>query len=385
MNSEIMRAQLTFQIAKPAMDLTGARHSAAQLDERLAPVILDHFAGMPALPRVQLLMPPTTSPFKMWPDAVFRLQPRLGVADLPIGWVPAYLDWAARLKRSQKIATARVRMAEAIRHGIDGNFDITHDPIIAGLLMFEFAPNPDTKLRAGLMKIALAQPLGGYLCAEALNTASEREAIIGAAAGDSFTLLGASHLSEFADACLRLARSRQDLASGLVVARLGNDDEIASWLRETGLAAFQDGAAACAMLVLHPAAPESLQDGWIATLQNPDEHRHAFSTVRWSRHTWASSTWTCLRDALKPNCIRHGQRHWFNWFAQIEPEAAAAGLDMPADSLWAFELVHKLNLDPEELRFQLADQLGRNSYLPEASLVLSALNHRDDLRREGGC
>ena len=383
--SEIIRAQLTFHIARSTMDISGARKAAAQLDDSFVPVVFDHFAGQPSLPRVQLLSPPATAAFQFWPHALFRYQPRLGVADLPPEWVHAYLDWSARLNRSRQISKARKRMAEAIQQGIDPDTNFTGDPIVAGLLLFEFSPSPATELRRSLMKTALAQPLGGYLCAEALHNLVEREAILKAVAGDSLAVFGLSQMPEFVHGCLPLAASRRDLASGLVMARWGSDDEFARWLQQTGLAAFQDGAAACAMLVLQPGAPENLRAGWMATIQNPGGHRSAFDTVRWARNTWASSAWSSLRDTLKASAIHHGKCHWYNWFVQLEPEAAAAGLEMPADPLWSFELVQALNLDDATLRFRLADDLGRLSYLAEASLVLAALNQRDDLRREGGC
>jgi len=381
--SDITRSQLAFHIARPTMDLASARQAAAQLDGPLSPIILDLFAGQPSLPRVQLLEPPAPRAFRFWPQALFQLQPRLSVADLPPGWVPAYLDWAARLKRSRQIAKVRTRLADALRQGSNDAAEITNDPIIAALLLFEFGPSPETELRGALMQTALAQPLGAYICAEALHTAAERDAIMGAAEGDSQILLGMSRLPEFARDCLHLARSRRDLSSGVIVARLGTDAELAGWLRAAGLAAFQDAAAACAMLALNPQAPEALKDGWLATLHQPAALRDAFSTARWARYTWESRAWAGLRDVLKPVATVHGQCHWFNWFRQIEPESAAAGLAMPADPLWSLELVQTLNLDDEALRFRLADELGKQHHLPAASLVLAALNHRDDLRGEG--
>jgi hypothetical protein len=380
---DIVRSQLAFHITSPTMDLPSARQAAAQLDGPRSPIILDLFAGQPSLPRVQLLNPPAPAAFRFWPQALFQLRPKLSVADLPPLWVPAYLDWAGRLKRSRQIAKTRTRMADAIRQGFNDAADLTNDPVIAALLLFEFGPAPKTELRGTLMRTALAQPLGAYICAEALHTAEERDAIMGAAAGDSQILLGISRLPEFARDCLRLAASRQDLSSGLIVATLGTDAELAGWLRQTGLAAFQDAAAAGAMLVLNPQAPESLRDGWLATLHQPEAHGHAFSTARWARYTWTPSPWAGLRDLLKPVATVHGQGHWFNWFAQIEPESAAAGLAMPADPLWSLELVQTLDLDDEALRFRLADELGKQHHLPEASMVLSALNHRGDLRRQG--
>jgi len=381
---KITRTQVAFQIVGPTIDLAAARHSAEQLAEYLSPKLLDQFAQPTSLPQIQLLNPPAAPTIQLWPEALFRLQPRLSVAELPPSWLHAYLNWAARLKRSRQMSSARVRMEKAFRQGLKSDTKMTDDPIVAGLLLLEFSPAPEMELRGTLMKLALSQPLGGYLCAEALHTSLERKAILEAVAVDSLTLIGTSRLCEFSDACLRVARSRNDLASGVVIARLGTDDEFGGWLRQTGLAAFHDGAAACAMLALNPDAPENLRASWSATLQNSNNHEHAFTTVRWARNTWATSAWESLRDRLKSSAVAHGQCQWFNWFAQIEPECAAAGLEMAADPLWSFELVHALNLDDGALRFRLADQLGQLNYHLPSTLVLEALNFRNEKALEGG-
>jgi len=197
-------------------------------------------------------------------------------------------------------------------------------------------------------------------------------------------VLAASHISGFADACLRLTSARQDLASGMVVARLGTDVQLAAWLRQAGMAAFNNSSAAGTMLVMNPQAPQALRDLWLNTIQDASDSAVAYSTVRWARQTWQQSQWVELKAALKSTAIKDHGRCWCNWFSWIEKESAAAALTMPADALWSFELVHTLNLDDEPLRFRLADQLGGLTYHHSSSLVLDALNFRKELSQQGG-
>lgn len=120
--------------------------------------------------------------------------------------------------------------------------------------------------------------------------------------------------------------TRHDLASGLVVARVGTDDDLTGWLRSASLAACEQIAAATAMLVLAPTAPKGLLGLWLATLQRANQVADAFITVFWSRHTWPDKEWVNLKSALKPAIVADGNTGWFNWFAQIEPEYAAEAL-----------------------------------------------------------
>jgi len=371
---EHMSTQIAFHIVRPDSNLAGARAAAAKLEDRLVPAILDHFAEPPRKPHFQLLQPPASPACHAWSSALFRQTPELGVADIPPEWVPAYVSWTGRLKRSRDLA----RFVEAREQG---EAILTEDPISAGLLLFMISPEPGSPLREHILETALKHPLGAYLAAEALHTPDERESIFKALADDSLARLGASRLHDFATACLRRARAEHDLASGLVVARLGSDEDLAGWLRQAGLAAFAHSGAASAMLVLNPEAPERLRECWLAILGNSNAGADGFATVRWARHTWPPAEWTGLMTSLEAVATADGGPRWFHWFSQFQPEIASARLGMPADPLWAFELVCALNLDDQPLRFRLADELGRRTHHPASSLILEALNDRPQIRQ----
>jgi hypothetical protein len=170
----------------------------------------------------------------------------------------------------------------------------------------------------------------------------------------------------------------------MVVARLGTDVQLAAWLRQTGMAAFNNSSAAGTMLVMNPQAPQALRDLWLNAIQQASESAVAYSTVQWARQTWQQSDWVELKAALKSTAIKDHGRCWCNWFSRIEKESAATALAMPADALWSFELVHTLNLDDEPLRFRLVDQLGGLTYHHPSALILEALNLRKELSQQGG-
>jgi hypothetical protein len=170
----------------------------------------------------------------------------------------------------------------------------------------------------------------------------------------------------------------------MVVARLGTDVQLAAWLRQTGMAAFNNSSAAGTMLVMNPQAPQPLRDLWLDTIQHSSDSAVACSTVHRARQTWQQSEWVELKAALKSVAIKDHGRCWCNWFSRIERESAATALAMPANALWSFELVHNLNLDDEPLRFRLADQLGGLTYHHPSALVLEALNLRKELSQQGG-
>jgi len=375
---ELVRTQLQFQILSPDLDLAAVRQAAARLDGQLTPTLHDYFADPLALPG--LVQPSVAPVFQAGPSALFRQQPRLGVVEVADDWVKPYLAWTNRLKRSRKWIRAQARMVKVLERGIDSN--ITDDPIVAGLVLFQFGPRPESELRQKLLALALTDPRGGYLCAEALHTTTEREAILQSLADDSQAILGASYLPGFGPHCLRVAQSRCDLAAGMVVARLGSDKELAAWLRQTGLAAVEFSAAASAMLVLNPQVPQNLRNVWLATLHGSRTSVEACATVVWARHTWPVTEWTGLKDELRSAACEDRGRGWYHWFAFVENENAVSALKLDADPLWSFELVDRLNLKDQALRFRLSDQLGRSHYHPESSLVLDALNHRYDTEQE---
>jgi hypothetical protein len=377
---QLFQTQLNFLIINPTMNLADVRQAAAQLDGHLAPVIFDYLADAKFLPGAQLLQPPATPAFQTSPSALFRLQPKLGVADLADEWMHPYLAWAGRLKRSRQLL--RLMKARQLRTATNG--EVPDDSILAGLQLFLSSPEPGSDFRQRLLDMALTHPIGSYLCAEALHTTLEREAIFNAIASDSQAVLAASHIPGFTGACLPLASSRQDLASGMVVARLGTDVQLAAWLRQTGMAAFNNSSAAGTMLVMNPQAPQPLRDLWLDTIQHSSDSAVACSTVHRARQTWQQSEWVELKAALKSVAIKDHGRCWCNWFSRIERESAATALAMPANALWSFELVHNLNLDDEPLRFRLADQLGGLTYHHPSALVLEALNLRKELSQQGG-
>ena len=376
---EIMQARISFQIINPLMDLSAVGRVASQLDGMLSPSLLDQFAEPTALPGSLLRQPPI---FQRIPTALFCQNPKLGVAAVPQNWLEFYLAWAARLKRSRQLSNAIASMQEG--KNFDSRSATFQDPLVASLLLFAFSPAPDSELRRELFEAALKAPLGACVCSESLHTTSERPAIAAALAGDSLAVLSASRTQDFAGACLRHAVSRHDLASGLVVARLGTDADMADWLRAAGLTACEETAAATAMLVLNPTAPKGLRSLWLATLQYGNNAAEAYSTVHWGHRTWPANEWTALKAALKPLIVGDGKAGWFNWFFHVEPDEAAKALTQnDANPLWSFELLHALNLNPDPLRFRLADRLGRLTYDWESNLVLTAIEHREQLRRKG--
>lgn len=376
---EIMQARITFQIINPLMDLSTVGRAASQLDEMLAPSLLDQVAEPAALPGSLLQQPPI---FQRIPTALFCQNPKLGVAAVPQNWLEFYLAWAARLKRSRQLSNAIASMQEG--KNFDSRSATFQDPLVASLLLFAFTPAPDSELRRTLFEAALKAPLGACVCSESLYTTSERSAIAAALLGDSLAVLSASRTQDFAGGCLRHAMTRHDLASGLVVAKLGSDADLADWLRAAWLTACEETAAATAMLVLNPTAPKGLRSLWLATLQCGKNAAEAYSTVHWCHRTWGADEWSALKATLKPVIVSDGKAGWFNWFFHVEPDEAAKALTRhDADALWSFELLHVLNLSPGPLRFRLADRLGRLTYDWEANLVLAALERRERLKRKG--
>ena len=376
-NSSTIIAQLGFFIAGPSMDVDAARQAAEQLDGQMAPFILDHLSQPPELPRYPTLQPP---PFQASPVAFFRQNPKVGVADLPGTWAKPCMSWVTRLKRSRQLAEACDLMRDPSRQE---NWDGPDDALVAGLLLFAFTPEPGSRLRRQLLATALKTPQGAYLAAESLHTASERDQIIPALANDNIATLGASRVPGFGSACLRQARGRRDLASGLMVARLGTEADFRNWLRMTGLAACEDTNAAVSMLVLNPLAPSAARSLWLTTIKNSQATAGGYAAIFWSRHTWAQDEWGSLKDELRWLVTNQGGCAWFNFYYHIEPENAGLALAQAADPLWSFELAHALDLDVAPFSFWLGDRLGKFTYDREASLILEALQYRQDLKRKG--
>ena len=370
-------AQLAFYIAGPSMDVDAARKAAEQLDGQMSPFILDHLSRPPELTIYPKLQPP---PFRSSPVALFQQNPELGAADLPGTWLKPCLSWVDRLKRSEKITQACDLMKDPSRHQI---WDGPDDPLVAGLLLFACSPEPESHLRRNLFATALRQPLGAYLAAESLHTTSERDQIITALGGDNIATLGASRVPGFGSACLRQAVGRHDLASALIVARHGTETEFTNWLRMAGLAACKDTNAAVTMLVLNPTAPPAARNLWLAMIQNSQAASAGYAATFWSRYTWSSQAWAGLKDELRQLVTHQGGCAWFNYHYHIEPENAGLALSKPGDPLWSFELAHALDLDVASLTFWLGDRLGKFTYDREASLILEALQHRQELKRKG--
>lgn len=285
-----------------------------------------------------------------------------------------------RLKRSQQFTQACDLIKDPSRQE---SWDGPDDALVAGLLLFAFNPEPESRLRRQLLGMALRAPIGAYLAAESLHTTSERDQIIPALGGDNFAVLGASRVPGFGSACLRQARGRRDLASGLIVARLGVEADFSNWLRMTGLAACEDTNAAVSMLVLNPSAPSAARSLWLTTIKNSQATAAGYAAIFWARHTWARDEWGSLKDELRWLVTNQGGCGWFNFYLHLEPENAGLALAQPADPLWSFELAHALNLNVAPLSYWLADRLGQLTHDRECSLVLDALQHRQDLKREG--
>lgn len=282
------------------MDADAARQAAEQLDNQMSPFIMDHLSQPPELPRYPKLQPP---PFRASPTALFKQNPKLGMAHIPGSWVKPCLAWVNRLKRSKQIAQACDLMKDPSRHQ---SWDGPEDSLTAGLMLFAYSPEPESHLRRQLFATALKQPQGAYLAAESLHTTSERDEIITALAGDNIATLGASRVPGFGNACLRQARARHDLASGLVVARLGSEADFSNWLRQTGLAACKHTNAAVTMLVLNPTAPPAARGLWLSTLQNAQASAAAYAAVRWARHTVAPPEWISMKDELRQLITHQG-------------------------------------------------------------------------------
>ena len=372
-----IHAQLAFYIAGPSMDVDPARNAAEQLDGQMSPFILDHLSRPPELPRYPRLQPP---PFQTSPIAFFQQNSSLSIADLPGTWAKPCLAWVNRQKRSQQLAEACDLMQDPFRQE---NWDGPDDALVAGLLLFAFSPEPGSRLRRQLLATALKTPQGAYLAAESLHTASERDQIIPPLAGDNIATLGASRVPGFGSACLKQARGRRDLASGLMVARLGTEADFSNWLRTTGLAACEDNHAAVSMLVLNPTAPPAARSLWLSTLKNAQATAAGYAAIFWSRHTLAPPEWHSMKDELRQLTTHQGGCAWFNFYLHLEPENAGLALSQPADPLWAFELAHALDLDVAPLSYWLGDRLGKFTYDREASLILEALQHRQELKRKG--
>jgi hypothetical protein len=372
-----LQALLAFRIAGPRMDVDAARQSAERLDGQISPSIMNHLSRSPELPRYPKLQPPF---FRASPTALFEQNPELGMAHIPASWVTPCLAWVDRLKRSEQITQACALMKDPSRHQ---SWEGPDDPLVAGLLLFAYNPEPESPLRQKLLGTALRQSLGSYLAAESLHTPIERDQIIAALSGDNVATLGASRVPGFADACLHQARARHDLASGLIVARHGTEAEFSNWLWQTGLAASEDTNAAVTMLVLNPTARPAARSLWLATLQNAKSSTAAYAVVRWTRHTWAPQEWASLKDEVRSLVTQDRGCAWFNWYFNIENDGAAFALEQPADPLWSFELAHALDLNVAPLSYWLADRLGQLTYDREASLVLEALQDRQDLKRKG--
>jgi hypothetical protein len=375
--TELLKARLTYQTA-PQMDLGAIRRAAGKIDGLLAPSILEQLVERQALPNPQWQH---ASVYRAIPTALFSQNPKLGVAQLPPTWIEPYLAWSSRLKQARLLAKAIPTMREG--KSFDDSREAFQDPLVAAMMLLAFSPAPESDLRQALFDAAFKTPLGAYVCVESLHTEAERAAIVSALSADSLAVFGASRNQGFSDPCLRHAMSRCDLASGLVVARLGTDANLMSWLRSAGLSACENTAAAAAMLVLAPAAPKGLLDLWLNTVRCSNQSADAYTTVYWSRHTWPSPDWLLLKLALKPICIADQKAGWFSWFAHLEGEDGVPSLIQETDALWSFELMHVLNLSPDPLRFRLCSRLGRLTYDWEASLVLSAIEHREQLKRTG--
>ncbi|MGN6552308.1 MAG: hypothetical protein ACTHLW_01040 [Verrucomicrobiota bacterium] len=364
--------QLPMQMCGPKLSVENAKEAALRVAQHLeTPSVIDYLA-QPYFesPGATLCVAPRR-PTTATPTALFA-EMKLSVADIPEQWMPEYADWMAKLNRSREFTAmclhldCKTSQAPPVK-----------DPIVAGLMLYLHSSSVDGETRRQWLDVALNSPEGSWLAAEGLHLPEEREAILNGVQGDGSLLWWTSQIFGFQRLVPQLALSKLNLYGGLMLATVGQASDLEKWLRQTALAACENGDAACAALVLQPNAHSRDKAVWLSTLQNPNHAFCAYQAVRWARYTWSRKNWEKLKKTLETVCVNDRGQVFYLWFRDIAPEKSAAALGIEdVDLLWAVELLSSLpEVDDYAFRFQMGERLDASGQSP-ASIVLSYLNQR---------
>jgi len=229
----------------------------------------------------------------------------------------------------------------------------------------------------------LETAFGAYVAAQGMLLPEEHDAVIEALNRASKFLFWLSQTAGFQNACVRAARPHYDLWGGLTLLRADEPEgQLGRWLEALALAACEHPAAACAALVLQPQMERSVRNLWLSTLLHKPSPRHSLDTARFAKHT--STDWIHLVDELRPQPTACHGPMWYNWFSLIEPDQAQDQVDtnLAADPLWCVELIGKLDLKTDGLRYRMSEQHAARLWDRESTVVLEWINARS--RRSNG-
>jgi len=372
-------AKLRLRVLPPKTDVTAARKAFTALEPQLPePSLLEYITPHSArLSGASLFYTSKNPDLQEFPEVLFSKQRELAPGDFPEEWLDAYLRWGQNLRRGQQLELLHDKCLEAMR-GVDPEGDLaSQHPAVAAATLYLLNLMPDAEIRHSLKKIALETAVGAYVCGQGLILAEEREVVVEALKGASKFLFWLSQTAGFRSACVRAAKPHYDLWGGLTLLQADETNEqLGRWLEGLALAALEHPAAACAALVLQPQMERPVRDMWLSTLVRKPSPRYAVYTARFARLT--STDWAQVADKLRHQAMADHGRMWHNWLLLAQPDQAQKEVDsnLMADPLWCIELIEKLNLNTDGLRYRMSEQHASRLWDRESTVVLEWINAR---------